>query len=98
MSRCAPPAGSDAPEVEVLIIGPRAAAGRRQKRRTSAGGAGGGRRARGAEHLRDDVRAAELGARRGPLVLLNGIPIADGAEPVETIQARLHLAHEGEES
>ncbi|RTZ74615.1 MAG: hypothetical protein DSZ00_03850 [Gammaproteobacteria bacterium] len=96
MSRCAPPAGSDAPEVEVLIIGRGEAAERLKKRLNCAAGALGLRLT--LEHLRDDVRAAELGARRGPLVLLNGIPIADGAEPVETIQARLHLAHEGEES
>ncbi len=41
------------------------------------------------ELLPDDIRAAELGARRGPLVVMNGAIIADGLEPVESIQASM---------
>jgi len=84
-------------EVEVQIIGRGEAVERLKKRLHCAAGALGVKLI--LEHLPDDIRAAELGARHGPLVLLNSIPIADGAEPVETIQARLaqQLFHEEDE-
>ena len=73
--------------LEVQIVGHGEAVRRLEKRLHCAAGALGMRLA--IEHLPDDIRAAELGARRGPLVLAEGKLIADGPEPVERIQERL---------
>ncbi len=80
-------AGGDAPPLRVQVIGRGDNVKRLKKRLNCAAGALGMKIA--IEHLPDDILAAELGARRGPLVLVEGKHIADGPEPVERIQERL---------
>ncbi len=88
MSRgCALPPGEKAPRLRVQVIGRGQEVLRLKKRLVCAAGALGV--LLDIEYLPDDIRAAELGARRGPLVMAAGRVIADGPEPVEQIQARL---------
>ena len=79
--------------LKVQIVGRGESVRRLEKRLHCAAGALGLRLS--VEHVPDDLLAAELGARRGPLVSLEGVAIADGAEPVEVIQSRMEqqLAH-----
>ena len=84
---CGLPPGEEAHRLRVQVIGRGEDVLRLKKRLKCAAGALGVRLT--IEHLPDEIRAAELGARRGPLVLAAGRVIADGPEPVELIQERL---------
>ena len=87
MGSCNTGAASDAPPLKVRILGRGERVTRLKKRLRCAAGALG--ISLEIEQVADDVQAAELGARHGPLVLLEDRILADGPEPVEVIQDRL---------